>query len=80
MHSNYIRMINLFQSHYFSLDCLSFHTIVKFDLLVNLDCAFFHGCFVIAYIDNCKCTLADCLTNLIIFEQSGLARVSTGLK
>ena len=68
MHLYYVWVIDFFKSHYFSLNCFSFHTIVQFWFLVYLNCIFFHCVFVVAGIDYSIRTLANRLSNLIIIK------------
>ena len=70
MHLNYIRMINFFESHYFSLKSFPFHAIIQFWFLVYFDCIFLHCVFVVASVDYSVCTLANGLSNLIIVERT----------
>ena len=70
MHTDYVRVVNTFQSHDLALDRLALHTVVKFCFLVNFDSVLFHGSFMVADVDDGVGALTYWLANLIVIEMS----------
>ena len=65
-----MRMVNLFQCHNFSLDCLALHRVIQFCLLVYFDRVFAHICFVVADINSGVSSLPNWLSNLVIVKDT----------
>lgn len=61
-------MINLLQSHYLPLNCLSLHGVIQFGFLVYLNCKLSHALFVVTNVYHCVCSLADGLPNLVVIK------------
>jgi len=71
MHLNDMRMVNLFQSHYFTLHCFSFHRVIQFRFLVDFNSVFSHVNFVVAHMYDGVCPLTDGFANLVVFHDPG---------
>lgn len=70
VHFNYIWMIYFLKSHYFSLNSFSFHTIIQFWLLINLDCILFHCVLMVAGVYNSISTLTNRFSYLIVVKRA----------
>jgi hypothetical protein len=70
MHSDDVWMVNLFQSHYFSLNCFSLHTVVQFRLLIYFNSIFLLRSFIITTINHCISTLSDWFAYTVTFKST----------
>ena len=78
VHPDDVRVIDSFQSHDFSLDGFSLHGVVQLCFLVNFNSKFPLSWGVHAQVYYSVSTLANWLTNLIVFEDT-LAHRLTGV-